>query len=87
MKINLKRLVLKKEITSILNVNGFIESPVFIQDSNNRVLYGKTGEGHPCEHPVKLEDEVIGWVSGEERASAVASLLSSWSRHSLRPMA
>lgn len=74
MKINFRRLVSKNEIQAIIGrLSG---SPVSVQDAEGNELYRDACESFTCRHPVKLEDSVIGWVSGEDGAAALAELLS-----------
>lgn len=76
--ISLKRLLLKKEVSFIVReIMALLGTPVFVQDSEGRVLLGNAGEGcFKNRHPIKLGERVIGWVNGGERALVLASLLS-----------
>jgi HD-GYP domain-containing protein (c-di-GMP phosphodiesterase class II) len=73
MKINLKRLVLRKEVASI--IKGLLDTPIVIQDSEGQVILGDASENLPKRYPIQIEEELIGWVLGEEKVSAVASLI------------
>lgn len=76
-KINLKRLVLKDEVHSILcQMMGLIGSPVCIMDSDGVNIIGEMSVGQSCEYPVVLENRAIGMVYGGKKASVLASLLS-----------
>lgn len=76
-KINLKKLVLKDEVHSILcQMMGLTGSPVCIMDSDGVNILGEMSEGQSCEYPVVLENRAIGMVYGDEKASVLASLLS-----------
>ncbi len=74
--IGLKKL-LKKETGSI--VDGIIQAldtPITIQDAEGKLLLGGEPDSSAGKHPITLDDEVLGWVTGDEKASVVASTLS-----------
>jgi sigma-B regulation protein RsbU (phosphoserine phosphatase) len=77
---NLSKLVGKKEMARI--INDIIQSmgvSVGIYTSEGELLLGDAEEGDEDESqrlPIKLSDEVVGWVSGGEQAKGVATLLS-----------
>src|SRR4028118_992784 len=80
-KISLKRLLAKKEVSSILNdLLKVIDTPITIQDIDGKLFIDIDIDNdriQPLEkYPVELAGEVIGWVIGGEKASFVASLLS-----------
>jgi putative methionine-R-sulfoxide reductase with GAF domain len=78
-KISLKRLLAKKEVSSILNdLLKVIDTPITIQDIDGKLFIDIDNDTiQPLEkYPVELASEVIGWVIGGEKASFVASLLS-----------
>src|SRR4028119_1590027 len=78
-KISLKRLLAKKEVSSILNdLLKVIDTPITIQDIDGKLFIDIDNDTiQPLEkYPVELAGEVIGWVIGGEKASFVASLLS-----------
>src|SRR5512144_1181743 len=54
---------------------GVIGTPVSIEDVEGRLLYGTGGGEAESRHPIALEGASVGWVSGEPRARAVATLL------------
>ena len=75
-QISLKRLIRKKEVTSIINdISNVIKMPLCIWDAEGRVLMGHDCTDSLNKYPVLLADEVIGWVIGLENASVLASLL------------
>ncbi|MGI6647892.1 MAG: hypothetical protein ACOX5W_02230 [Bacillota bacterium] len=76
-RIKLKRLLAKKEVASIIqDIINFLTLPLLVQDSEGQVLIGDTSEQLPYRYPVDYEGMVIGWVSGEQKASVIAALLS-----------
>lgn len=76
-QVNLKRLVEKEEVSYLIReAVGFVENAVTILDSGGRVILGSLEEDSPLRYSIKVEDEVIGWVRGGEKASVVALALS-----------
>ncbi|MGK7878279.1 MAG: GAF domain-containing protein [Xenococcaceae cyanobacterium] len=74
--IKLKRLIAKKEVSSLLN--EMIEAlgvAMGIQDAEGKRLMGNDADNSLEQYPIELEGEVIGWVSGEKKASPIAALL------------
>jgi class 3 adenylate cyclase len=75
-QVNLKKLISKKEIYSIINeIINTIDGSVAVQDADERFLMGKDSKNLLGRYPVELSGEVIGWVTGGEKSSTVASLL------------
>jgi adenylate cyclase len=76
-KVKLKRLLAKKEVSSI--VSGLIktiDTPISVWDLEGKPLIDNDSALALDKYPVELAGEVIGWVIGNEKASPVASLLS-----------
>lgn len=48
----------------ISGIEALTKTPVLIQDAGGRVIRGKTYNGSTGKYPIKLEGEIIGWVSG-----------------------
>ena len=75
-KISLKRLIHKKEVEAIINdISNVMKMPLCISDAEGKVLMGKASTHSSNRYPVQLGNQVIGWVTGLENASIVASLL------------
>ena len=77
--INLKKIIYKREVKSILDQLTYsINSQCCIQQLDGKVLMGSrpknNQESDRC--PIKLGEEVIGWVSGEYNAALIASIIS-----------
>jgi adenylate cyclase len=75
--INLKKLISKKNLRAI--VTGAIatmDAPIAIRNIEGVILFGE--DSHPClyTHPITLADEVIGYVTGTQKAAFIADLLS-----------
>jgi adenylate cyclase len=76
-RLSLKNILSKKNDTSLL-VLSFIEqmnAHISIEDDQGKFLCGNTAILSHYEHPVKLQDEILGWVKGDEKAIHIASLL------------
>jgi signal transduction histidine kinase len=76
-QINLKTLLGKnKEATAVItNLIAAIGIPIVIEDAEGRLLLGEANTNSRAKYPVTLEGEILGWVSGGEKAETIASLL------------
>lgn len=75
-EIDFKRFVSRKEVSSILNsIIKAINTDIGIYDLEDNLLLGKKGKEGFEKYPVEGINDIIGWVTGEERAFAVVSLL------------
>ena len=76
-RVNLKRLIGKREISSIIrDCVALSDSPIALWDANSNLLLGRAREDYTQRYPVKRNGEVIGWVDGDDKASLLASLIS-----------
>ena len=83
-KISLKRLLAKKEVSSILSgILNAIGTPISIQDTEGNLLIDNPKTPPLGKYPVELAGEVIGWVIGSEKASPIASLLTHLAKNEL----
>ncbi|MGR3178484.1 MAG: sensor domain-containing diguanylate cyclase [Candidatus Anammoxibacter sp.] len=76
-KVNLRRLVLKRDVSSI--VNAFIDKiDVFdnIQSIDGKILVGKECDSASTKAAIRLNDEIIGWVNGGKNISFLALIVS-----------
>ena len=77
MRVNLKRLIHKQEIYSIIEVLG---PSVVIWETEDKALYPKNGfVGDVAKNfsfPIQVAGEAVGWVSGGKQGQTIASLLS-----------
>src|SRR6266487_2106144 len=76
-RLNLKNILSKKNETSAF-VFSFIEQIsafVYIEDENGNLLFNNAGTTTNYQHPVKLDDETVGWVKGDEKTAIIAGLL------------
>lgn len=75
-QISLKKLILKKEILSILDsLKQALSTTISIQDVAGNLLVGDE-INNSSKYPVTVQGEIIGWVTGDEKASMIADLLS-----------
>ncbi|MCI0528630.1 MAG: hypothetical protein L0Y56_14420, partial [Nitrospira sp.] len=83
-QISLKRLVSRKEIVSVIcDLIRALDTPIGIQDASGKLLLGDASSSPWGRYPVQLTGEVIGWVTGGEKALAIASLLNYLATHEL----
>lgn len=67
----------RSEITAWLQTwTGLTGSGITVEDQNNSILFGPAPGQDIQKYPVTLNEDLIGWVSGGDYASAVARLLS-----------
>src|ERR1051326_3390218 len=77
-RINLKNIIGKKsEITGdVLTLCKELNISIWIEDENGKLIVGTAeGESSPS-FPILLDNEIIGYVKGDERGSLIASLVS-----------
>jgi adenylate cyclase len=70
--------ILSKKNDAFLLVLSFIEqmnAHITIEDEKGVFLGGNTNILSTCQYPVNLQDEIIGWVKGDEKAIHIAGLL------------
>lgn len=75
-KINLRRIISKKEVFSLLNgLSNFSGTHLCIKDAEQNIITGNYSCDSHYNYPVEINGKVIGWVCGEENASVIAGLL------------
>jgi signal transduction histidine kinase len=75
--INFRKLVTQKEFQSILKqLEREMETVICIEDMDGKPLIGIKNHVSADKYPVKLEEEVIGWVIGEQKSASIATLVS-----------
>ena len=52
-----------------------LKADVFIEDVSKKILLGVPTNDVIIEQPVKLEDEIIGWVKGDDKVPIISSLV------------
>lgn len=78
-KLYLKRLLAKKETQQLIQQTiAAIASPIFIIDCEGNLLMGEDSPDLILlkKYPVQTRDIILGWVKGDEKAAAIANLLS-----------
>jgi adenylate cyclase len=76
-RINLKNILVKNSEANAL-LNSLIEelkANVSIEDDAQRVLFGKLPDKILHAEPVKFDEEIIGWVKGDEKVSVITLLI------------
>ena len=76
-RVSLKNIVGKKnEInTAVLALMAQLKDATWIEDENGKLLLGNPTETPGSSFPVNLDNEIIGWVKGDENSSMIANLL------------
>ncbi|MEP7144448.1 MAG: adenylate/guanylate cyclase domain-containing protein [Ferruginibacter sp.] len=76
-KINLKNILSGKSDAFAL-ISSLIEelkAPVYVEDMAQKVLLG-TGAGIiSFQEPIRIDEEIIGWVKGDNKVAVIASLI------------
>jgi adenylate cyclase len=52
-----------------------LKADVFIEDASKKILLGVPANEIIMEQPLKLEDEIIGWVKGDNKVPLISSLV------------
>jgi two-component system, NtrC family, sensor kinase len=73
---SLNKLVFRKELSLIKAVVSAVDPSISIQGNDGQIILGDSATVHPQRYPIQLEHQLLGWVNGDERASAIATLLS-----------
>lgn len=76
-KFSLKNIIGKKNDASalVLSFLDQLKADVFIEDDNGKVLLGSVQKDTAHQCPITLDDELLGWVKGDEKANIIADLL------------
>ncbi len=70
--------ILSEKTESFAIISSLLEelkADVFIEDSSKKILLGVPTNDVIIEQPVKLEDEIIGWVKGDDKVPIISSLV------------
>lgn len=75
--VTLKHILSKKYNTTALLLSFIDEmsAHISITDETNNFICGNPQVIDQYEHPVKLQEEILGWVKGDEKAVLIASFL------------
>jgi signal transduction histidine kinase len=75
--INFRKLVTQKEFLTILTqLEREMGTVICIEDMDGKPLIGIARNISAHKYPVKLEEEVIGWVIGDQKTASIATLVS-----------
>src|SRR5579863_979433 len=76
-RITLKN-ILSEKTESFALISSLMEelkADVFIEDTSKKILLGVPTNDIILEQPLKLEEEIIGWVKGDEKVPFISSLV------------
>ena len=76
-RVSLKNIIGKKnEVNAvILALMTQLKEETWIEDENGKLLAGSPAEAPASSFPINLDNEIIGWVKGDEKSIMIASLL------------
>lgn len=76
-KVSLKNIIGKnKEINAVLlDLISQLNLEIWVEDEKGKILLGNQHELLDSTFPVSIDDEIIGWVKGDEKGKIIASLL------------
>jgi signal transduction histidine kinase len=75
--INFRKLVSQKEFLTILTqLETDMGTAISIEDVDGKLVIGVNHAVSPHRYPVKLEEEIIGWVITEQKTASIAALVS-----------
>lgn len=76
-KVNLKNIFAKKNESAayILSLIEVLQTNICVEDSRSQLIYGNPSASQTECFPIQLDDELLGWVRGDEKSAYVASLL------------
>jgi len=77
-KLSLQNIIGKKSGNTalLLSLVEQMKADLFIEDDRDKFLAGNSNAQINYRHPVMLDEEILGWVKGDENAACIASLLS-----------
>ena len=76
-RISLKN-ILSEKTESFALISSLLEelkAAVYIEDSSQKIILGKPTANVIVELPVKLDEEIIGWIKGDDKVPVIASLV------------
>ena len=76
-RISLKNIVGKKnEVNAaVLALMDQLSEATWIEDDNGKLLVGNATGAPKSSFPINLDNEIIGWVKGDENSKVIANLL------------
>jgi two-component system, NtrC family, sensor kinase len=73
---SLKKLVFRKELSLVKEIVNAVDPRISIQSADGQVILGDAADSHPQRFSIQLEGQLLGWVNGDQRAAAIATLIS-----------
>ncbi|CAN1213570.1 hypothetical protein TUMEXPCC7403_25415 [Tumidithrix helvetica PCC 7403] len=74
-KISLRKLIKKEGGALLEQLQNTFEFAMSIHDADGSVLFAKGNPSLEHKHPIAIEDNIIGWVCGENHAEPIVTLL------------
>src|SRR5206468_3231448 len=76
-RLTLKNILSKKNNTEALTLSLIeqMKAHISITDEKHTYLYGNKEVLTQHEHPIKIHEEILGWVKGDEKSIYIASFL------------
>ncbi|HVT84897.1 MAG TPA: adenylate/guanylate cyclase domain-containing protein [Chitinophagaceae bacterium] len=76
-KLSLKNILGKNNESTVI-VNSLIEqlqAKIRVEDESGKILLNTNPGTEKSQHPIWLDDDLLGWVKGDEKGAAIAELL------------
>ncbi|MEL6232004.1 MAG: GAF domain-containing protein [Cyanobacteria bacterium J06627_3] len=74
--VDLKKLVLRKEHSLIQDVVNATAPTACIETAMGHLIWGTQSDSYPHRYAITLNEDVLGWVRGNEKAEVIANLIS-----------
>lgn len=76
-KVSLKNIIGKnKEINPVLlDLISQLNLEIWVEDEKGKLLLGNPNENSKSTFSISIDDEIVGWVKGDEKGKIIASLL------------
>ena len=76
-RLSLKNIVGKRTetLSAIPSLLDSLKAQVWIEDDKGNILAGNRRDINPFEYPVLYEEDLLGWVKGDEQATTIGKLL------------
>jgi class 3 adenylate cyclase len=76
-KLSLKNILGKNsESTAIVtSLMEQLQAKIRVEDESGKILLQSNPETDMVQYPIRLDDEILGWVKGDEKGAAIAALL------------
>ncbi len=75
--LNLRKILSKRQLKALIQSLGEqLAVEVLIRDTNHQILWGQELTGGLTQYPVHIDEEIIGWVEGQEKSAIIAEVLS-----------